>query len=468
MILECGCGKMYKVRDGSANLPTRCPACGGELKAQGPAPAGAGDAARTRQLEARIQELERRLAEPSALQGPLADLRASAERSDQLERELVETRGRLEKALSAKEGELAAAQESLARAEAERRRLESRLGTLEEGQARALEGKDKTIQALDASISSYRGKVDELQKRVDALESQRLSDLSNFDASLRQREQSDRQQLDRATGTHQKALADLRAELEARIREKDKQISESRQLLDREAAERRRVIEAHNRLQESADRAAAEKDAALAALQATLESYQSKLVTVQKRLESLEELRRADQDAGARRMRDTQALRARLEEAEHLAGDLDHGVASLESALASLRDRGRRLKSTLQEASTGASEARSEVPAAALLPEVLEPIGKPEPPKPWTARRLAPPPAELLAPVPEHGRVEEPSGIFQVVAEAVPPPAPDPVPPAPAPEAESADLPLISAPEEEPAKNKEDSATKRRFSWQKK
>jgi chromosome segregation ATPase len=464
MILECGCGKMYKVRDGSANLPTRCPACGGELKAQGPAPAGAGDAARTRQLEARIQELERKLAEPSAL----AELKASAGRSDQLERELVETRGSLEKALSAKEGELVAAQESLARAEAERRRLESRLASLEEGQARALEGKDKTIQALDASIHSYRGKVDELQKRVDALESQRLNDLSNFDASLRQREQSDRQQLDRATGTHQKALADLRAELETRIREKDKQISESRQLLDREAAERRRVIEAHNRLQEGSDRTVAEKDAALAALQATLESYQSKLVTVQKRLESLEELRRADQDAGARRLRDTQALRARLEEAEHLAGDLDHGAASLESAIASLRDRGRRLRSTLQEAATGASEVRSEAPAPSPLPEVLEPIEDPEPPKPRTARRVAPPPAELLAPVPEHGRVEEPSGVFQVVKEEVPP-APEPAEAAPAASpSESMDLPLISAPEEEAPKKKEDSATKRRFSWQKK
>ncbi len=517
MILECACGKMYRVKDDATNLPTRCPACGGSLRRTGGAPP-AGDAGRARELEARVKELERQLeaSRPSggvqlsvesiaapSLSNPIAELRAAAAKADRFERELVELRGRLEKALSEKEHELAAAVDGLSRSEAERRKLETRAAALEEGHTRALEGKDKTIQALDASIGSYRAKVDELQKRVDALEAQRLNDLSHFDASLRQREQSDRNQLDKTTQSHQKSLTDLRAELESRIIEKDRQITDSRQALDREAGERRRLQETLNRLQGSADRTVAEKDASIAALNATLDSYKSKLETVQKRLESLEELRRSEQDATARRVRDGQALRARLEEAEHLAGDLDHGADAIEAALATLRDRSRRMKATLHESvsGTGESPLRGEMPALPAPPpeefnamsDLPAPAPEPAPAAPSTRRWKKTPP-ELIAPVPEEGRVEEPSGVFQVVRDAAPAPEPEPEPrieiplieetapppvePAPAiletPPAPSEDLPLISPPEEEAGTKaaappaKQGDTARRRFSWQKK
>ena len=36
MILECGsCAKMYRVRDGTATQPSKCPACNGDLRAAG-------------------------------------------------------------------------------------------------------------------------------------------------------------------------------------------------------------------------------------------------------------------------------------------------------------------------------------------------------------------------------------------------------------------------------------------------
>lgn len=513
MILECACGKMYRVKDDATNLPTRCPACGGSLRRTGGAPP-AGDAARARELEGRVKELERQIeaSRPSgapqlstesfaapALSNPIAELRAAAAKADRFERELVELRGRLEKALSDKENELTGAVDGLSRSEAERRKLETRAAALEEGHTRALEGKDKTIQALDASIGSYRAKVDELQKRVDALESQRLNDLSHFDASLRQREKSDRNQLDKTTQTHQKSLTDLRAELESRIIEKDRQITDSRQALDREAGERRRLQETLNRLQGSADRTIAEKDASIAALNATLDSYKSKHETVQKRLESLEELRRSEQDATARRVRDGQALRARLEEAEHLAGDLDHGADAIEAALATLRDRSRRMKATLRESDTEDTFVRGELPALPAPPpeefsamtDLPAPTPEPLPATPSTRRWKKTPP-ELIAPVPEEGRVEEPSGVFQVVREETPAPepeprieiplieeaAPAPVEPAPAvletPPAPSEDLPLISPPEEDAGAKaaqpqaKQGDTARRRFSWQKK
>src|SRR5262245_50093717 len=72
MLLECGCGKMYRVRDGATNPPKTCPACGGVLRQAGapaaaPPPAAPPPAApaapavdgRVKELEAKLQSLER-------------------------------------------------------------------------------------------------------------------------------------------------------------------------------------------------------------------------------------------------------------------------------------------------------------------------------------------------------------------------------------------------------------------------
>src|SRR5436190_8359221 len=63
MLLECSsCGKMYRVREGSAAAPTKCPACGGVLKVSGggaPAPAAGGSDPRVKDLEAKVAALEK-------------------------------------------------------------------------------------------------------------------------------------------------------------------------------------------------------------------------------------------------------------------------------------------------------------------------------------------------------------------------------------------------------------------------
>src|SRR5437762_4613919 len=64
MLLECTqCAKMYRVREGSAAAPTKCPACGGLLKVSGggaPAPAApSGPDPRVKELEAKVASLER-------------------------------------------------------------------------------------------------------------------------------------------------------------------------------------------------------------------------------------------------------------------------------------------------------------------------------------------------------------------------------------------------------------------------
>src|SRR5262245_53371993 len=376
MILECtSCKKMYRIRDGSATTPTQCPTCNGELRATGGGSAGAPD--RVRELETKIQSLERELSESrsgrptlsvetspgiSGFSAPVAELRAAAEKSDRAERDLLALRSEMERKLKDKDAEVARLREAADREAAERRKAEAHGTGVEVTHARALEGKDKTIQALDASIASYRSKVETLQKKLDSLEMQRLSDLNAFDTRVREREQADREQLDRATQQQHQALAALRAETEAKIVEKDRLITEGRQALDREAGERRRLTETLNRLQENADRAVAEKDTSLAAQEANMSSYKSKIEALQRRVDSLEQMRRSEHDQLTRQLRASHTIRTRVDEAGHLALDLDHSLDSIEASIAALRDRAKRLKASLEE--TGA-EAEFAAPLAA-------------------------------------------------------------------------------------------------------
>ncbi len=377
MILECGnCAKMYRVRDDAAPPPTQCPTCKGELRATGGG-APASSASRVKELETRIQNLEKELEETRSARptlsvesnfgfsgsAPVAELRSTAEKADRLERELLSTKSEMERKVKDLDRELSQTRETADRETAERRKQETRAGGLEETHARALEGKDKTIAALDASIASYRAKVDSLQKKIDAVEIQRLNDLNTFDSRVREREQSDRDALDRATDTQKQALVDLRAEMEQKIAEKDRLISDARQSLDREAGERRRLSETLNRLQENADRAVAEKQTAISALEATLSSYKSKIETLQKRVDSLEQMRRSEHDQVNKHSSSRQAILGRMDEASHLAVDLDHSLDSIEASIAAIRDRARRLSSTLQ---VGVADVEAPEPLAAL------------------------------------------------------------------------------------------------------
>jgi len=541
MILECGkCAKMYRVRDDASPQPTQCPTCGGALAAAGGG-AAPNAASRVKELETRIQNLEKELEETrssrptlsvetapgfSGLSAPVAELRSAAENSARLERELLALRSETERKLKEKDQEIALLKEGSERETSVRRKQETRVSGLEETHARAIEGKDKTIAALDASIASYRTKLETLQKKMEAIEIQRLNDLNAFDTRVREREQSDRDALDRATEAQKQALLDLRAEMESKIAEKDRLITESRQSLDREAGERRRLTETLNRLQENAGREVAEKSTSIAALEATLGSYKSKIETLQKRVDSLEQLRRTEHDQFAKQLSSRQSIRGRVDEASHLAVDLDHSLDSMEASIASIRDRARRLRSTLEEAETEPESAPllSSLASPSLAPEPepeaetarpalsqadawdsLQSAPEPEPepppalsvepepaPEPEPEPELAaPPPAApttwgppkanpYVEPLPESieaepspepslldtepiGRLDEPSEMIP----AVPPP-----PPAAAAAGDDDDLPLISPPDEKTAAPAspatEEPPKRKKFSWQRK
>ena len=388
MILECAsCAKMYRIRDDASPQPTKCPTCNGDLRSAGGGAQAAGGS-RVRELETKIQSLERELAESrsgrptlsvetspgfSGFSAPVAELRSAAEKGDRLERDLLALRSEMERKLKEKDREIAQLREAADREAVERRKHESRGSSLEETHARAVEGKDQTIQALDASIASYRSKVETLQKKLDAVEIQRLNDLNAFDTRIREKEQSDRNELDRATQQQQQALVALRVEMEVKIQEKDSLISEGRQALDREAGERRRLAETLKRLEENAGREVSEKQAGIAALEATLASYKSKCATLQSRVDSLEQMRRSEHDQLGKQLRASQTVRARVDEAGNLAVDLDHSLDSIEASIAALRDRAKRLKETLEQ--TGA-EPEPVVPLAPLSSSFVAPAAE--------------------------------------------------------------------------------------------
>jgi hypothetical protein len=507
VILECACGKMYRVRDEAPNPPTKCPVCGGPLKAAGgSSPNLLAEHPRFREMDARIRQLEKELeearaqAKPAAPEAPvlsqagwtLGGDRAAAERADRLERDLLDLRSRTERQLKDKDRELAQAREALDREAAERRRLESRASGLEESHARTLQEKQKTLEALDASLASYRSKLEDLQKRLEAAELQRLSDLNAFETRIREREQKDGGELQRLTEAHQRALSDLREELERKIAEKDRLLTEGRQNLDREAGERRRLSEVLSRLQETADRTLKEKEASLQVLQGSLASYRAKVEALQRRVDDLEQLRRSEQDATAQRLHSREGLRARLEEAGHLATDLDHSLEGMDSLLRALRERVKRLQGSLEPVP---SEPQPPVPAPSLSAvgePAAEPVVRPQAPafEPATpppgrveppSQVLEPPAAEetaseepALDPAPEEVEEDAPAALHQAAhdhgerlaapevaasapAESAAEPEAVAEEPAPAPEAPKAEeevvdaVPLISPPEEDEA-----------------
>src|SRR5258708_32256127 len=103
MLLECGsCGKMYRVREGSAAAPTKCPACGGILKVSGggsPAPASGPDP-RVRELEGKIATLEK------AAAAHRSDVEQAQSNIVRLGEDLAKAQGVYKEALKKKEEEL--------------------------------------------------------------------------------------------------------------------------------------------------------------------------------------------------------------------------------------------------------------------------------------------------------------------------------------------------------------------------
>src|SRR5688572_8407979 len=202
MLLECGCGKMYRVRDGATNPPKNCPACGGALKVSG-GPAAAAPAAapaappaadpRAKELEARVQSLEREQgAARAAVELKEKELHEAQSSIARLGVDLEKAQHAYKEALLKKDAELAeraaqatklilAKDEALTEAREKIESLESKGGGADNGDelAESRRGKEKLAEELanieatyKAALSQKESEVDDLQKRAQDLEKQ--------------------------------------------------------------------------------------------------------------------------------------------------------------------------------------------------------------------------------------------------------------------------------------------------------
>src|SRR6185503_18332274 len=151
MLLECSqCAKMYRVREGSAAAPTKCPACGGVLKVSGggggapaAAPPAAGPDPRVKELEAKVASLER---DASAHRADAEQRGREAKEAQsniaRLGEDLAKAQGVYKDALKKKEVEIEEKQKKVTALEAEVEKAEKGGG---QGQLAVLKQKDAQI-----------------------------------------------------------------------------------------------------------------------------------------------------------------------------------------------------------------------------------------------------------------------------------------------------------------------------------
>lgn len=268
MLLECSCGKMFRVRDGTTTPPTKCPSCGGLLRpaagggAAAPAPAPA-PAAAAPVSDARVKELEAKVAE---LEKAASAARASAEaRTGELE----EMAGRLAQAQKTREE--AVSEGGRLKAELQKREAEIK-DRAAKVQALEKEVQEARLKAQQAGLAALKEKDSELhyaQERIAALEGELRGSKGG-------------------TQSRDKSLADARA----RIGELEKELKESKisaataaeSAVREKDAEHKESQEAVARLGEELKKAQDAYKATLANKEKEIEELHTKMATVEKQL----------------------------------------------------------------------------------------------------------------------------------------------------------------------------------------
>ncbi len=475
MLLECSsCGKMYRVREGSAAAPTKCPACGGMLKVSGggaPPPPPAADG-KSKELEAKVAALEKAAAAHKA-DSEQKDKEAKEAQANiaRLGEDLAKAQGVYKEALKKKEQELAAIE-----AELEKNRAQSKGSG---GQIAVLKAKDTQIQELQEKVSSleeelasgagkadgetqakiahleqelsearqgvprlaeelanekvhYReallnkeAEIDELHKKVEAVEKQLVEASSRAQAG--------------ASGASDADLAAARAETDKKAAELQRATNRIAQLekIVQDGEQRYRMI--HDEVEKSREAAGmgseesakvmAEKDATISNLREELSAEKSKVGEVQKQMQDLKASTKARPAPAAA----APAVSSQnFSEARYLAGDLDKSLASVSTQLSALVHRVKRLHESLLKSEGSSTELPS---VEADLPSPPEAVAPPEPeaaPEEPNYGEGAEALAEAAAETPEEHTatlpLPETAQEMEVAAEIQPEPEPEPEP----------------------------------------
>jgi chromosome segregation ATPase len=483
MLLECSqCAKMYRVREGSAAAPTKCPACGGLLKVSGggaapPPAAPGGPDPRVKELEAKVAALERdaaahrseaehkareakeaqaniaRLGEDLAkAQGVHKDaLRKKEEEIEEKHRRLAALESEVEKSrsqpkgtpgqiavLKAKDAQIQELQDKLAALEEDAAaggkgggEAEAKIAHLEQELHESRAGVPKLAEELANEKLHYREallnkekELDELQRKMAAVEKQLIEASSRAQAG--------------SSGASDADLAQAKADFEKKVTELQRAQTRIGQLekIVQDGESRYRTL--HQELEKSHDAASmgtadgakviADKDMTISSLNDDLAAERKRSGELKKQVQDLEAaVQKAKSESGTR----PAIGGGRVEEARYLAGDLDKSLASVSSQLAALVSRVQRLHESLYKTDDQTPESAQATGREQHQAEASPPPAEPETPEEPAAEAEG---AEALAeaaaetpdtealPLPEAASEEEVAG--EVVSDETPIPAP--------------------------------------------
>jgi chromosome segregation ATPase len=467
MLLECSqCAKMYRVREGSAAAPTKCPACGGLLKVSGGAPAApaapSGPDPRTKDLEAKLAAAERDLsAHKASAEQKAKEAKEAQSNIARLGEDLAKAQGVYKDALKKKEEELEEKQKKIASLES------SAKGS--QGQIAILKAKDNQIQELQEKVSSLEEQLSSKSGKGGADAEKKIAQLEHDLADARAAGPKVAEELAREKTTYREALKKKEEELEdlhtklstverqlveasgraqagssdsaakAEVERKDKELSRAQtrigqlEKIVQDGEQRYRMLHAEmEKSREAADsggkdgaKILAEKDGTITQLTDDLSAERMKVGEFKKQVQDLErELQKAkSQPAGPSKVKGETKMRpasaGNLEEARFLVGDLDKSLASISSQFAALTSRVKRINDSLYKTGETSMEAAQatgmDASAAPAEPEAeSEAAGDVEPEAPQEPEAPAPAEgegaealAEAAAETPEEPQAEE-------------------------------------------------------------
>jgi DNA repair exonuclease SbcCD ATPase subunit len=410
---------MYRVREGSAAAPTKCPACNGVLKVSGggappPAPPSGPDP-RVKELEAKLVASERDASSHRAdAEQKSKDAKDAQANLARLGEDLAKAQGVYKDALRKKEDEIEEKQRKLAalEAEIEKSRSQSK-GT--PGQIAVLKQKDAQIQELQDKVAAFEEESaagdkggGESSARIAQLE-QELSDsragvpkiaeeLANEKTHYREALLNKEKELEEvqrkmaavekqlieassraqagSSGASDAALAQAKADVEKKISELQRTQTRIGQLekIVQDGESRYRTL--HQELEKSHEAASmgsedgakviADKDMTISSLNDDLAAEKKRTGELKKQVQDLEAAaRKAKSESGAR----PAAGGGRVEEARYLVGDLDKSLASVSSQLGALVSRVKRLHESLYKTDDQTMESAMVTGGAKLAPE---------------------------------------------------------------------------------------------------
>jgi predicted patatin/cPLA2 family phospholipase len=408
---------MYRVREGAANPPRSCPACGGALRAQGGAPAAAPPPAAPAGPDPKIKELESKL---QALERDQTAARAAAELKD---KELQEAQAGIARLGSDLEKAQAAYKEALKKKEQEISDLKARVEN--EGTKTRAAAQTQTmalLKAKDDQLAKVQEKVAELEEQLsgkgaapaaDAALEQELADARSGIAHIREEFALSERNYSTALKNKEIELDELQkknADLERRMVEAMERAqkggggepnAELQRALARVSGLEKMVQDGEQRyrsvakqleaLQEKGgDAALGEKDVRIKELEEELDRTRQEMAQIRERATSMR--RPAAVPAPAAPPGLSAAARERIGEAKYLAADLDRSLASVGTSLSALVERVKRLAESLEAAGIESPPAEESLSFDAV--ESSPPPAEPEGPPPVEAPAEEEPAAE--------------------------------------------------------------------------